>query len=412
MDYTLAFIFTTFPPEVSGSAQYNWERVQWLAEQGIYRVVVLAPDFQKTSSLPSVPSDLKERLIIESYPSKPWLFYKLTYCPTIAAVRHINKRLAYYKPQLISLVDVEKAFLFGSWQFPGRGYAKENQISYITEYHTDYYNFSGSYPAWRFLRDIFTRPLTNYLYHQFDASIVPSKLVDNNLQQMGIQNSIFIPFYGIDISLYSPNRRNRNCLEPWLSDDEKDNKILLFLGRLSLEKRVDLLIEAFAKLKHRHDNYSLIIAGDGPSTAVSNLKSLAKPIPNIHFTGFILGEAKANLLASCDIFCNPSPYETFGRTVVEAMASRIPVVTVNSGAVSEYMIDSVNGYLVQPDNVEEFASTIEKVLSNDSTAIIQNALRDAERLSSKQGCRNINDYYQQLLNPVISQERTIDLEFR
>jgi len=158
-----------------------------------------------------------------------------------------------------------------------------------------------------------------------------------------------------------------------------------------------LLIEAFAQIKNRDDNYSLIIAGDGPISTVNKLKILAKSIPNIHFTGFIHGDAKANLLASCDIFCNPSPYETFGRTVVEAMASGIPVVAVNSGAVSEYMINKVNGYLFQHDNVEEFASTIHEALSNDNAGIIQKALQDAAQFSSEQGSRNINDYYRQLL---------------
>lgn len=396
--YTLAFIFTTFPPEVSGSSQYNWERVQWLAQQGIYRVIVLTPDFQNPSALPSVPSDLCERLIIEGYPSKPWLPYELNYVPTIAAERQISERLAYYKPDIITLVDIERAFLFSTWQFPGKRYAKENQIPYVTEYQTDYYNFAGSYPAWGFLRDIFIRPLTNYLYRQFDTTLVPSKLVNSNLKKIGIKNSHFVPFFGIDISLYSPQRRNRKYLDMWLSDEEKDNKVLLFLGRLSLEKRVDLLIEAFASLKSRQGKYSLIIAGDGPAAAVNKLKSLADSISNIYFIGFIHGEEKANLLASCDIFCNPSPHETFGRTVVEAMASGIPVVTVNSGAVSEYTIDNVNSYLVSHDDVEGFANTIEKALCADNTEIINRALEDANQLSSKQGCENLNQYYQHLLN--------------
>lgn len=396
--YTLVFIFTTFPPEVSGSSQYNWERVQWLAQQGIYSVVVLTPDFQNPSALPSVPSDLRERLIIEGYPSKPWLPYELNYVPTVAAERQISERLAYYKPHLITLVDIERAFLFSTWQFPGKRYAKENQIPYVTEYQTDYYNFAGSYPAWGLLRDIFIRPLTNYLYRQFDTTLVPSKLVNSNLKKIGIKNSHFVPFFGIDISLYSPQRRNRKCLDMWLSDEEKDNKVLLFLGRLSLEKRVDLLIEAFASLKSRQYKYSLIIAGDGPAATVNKLKSLAASISNIYFIGFIHGEEKANLLASCDVFCNPSPHETFGRTVVEAMASGIPVVTVNSGAVSEYTIDNVNSYLVSHDNVEEFANTIEKALFADNTEIINRALEDANQLSSQQGCQNLNQYYQQLLN--------------
>jgi glycosyltransferase involved in cell wall biosynthesis len=96
---------------------------------------------------------------------------------------------------------------------------------------------------------------------------------------------------------------------------------LLFLGRLAFEKQVDLLIKAFAQLKQKQEKCSLLIVGDGPDEVVNFLKRLAQPIPHIHFTGFMQGEEKANLLASCDVFCSPSPYETLGRTVVEAMAS-------------------------------------------------------------------------------------------
>jgi glycosyltransferase involved in cell wall biosynthesis len=214
---------------------------------------------------------------------------------------------------------------------------------------------------------------------------------------MGITNASVIPFFGTDISTYNPTRRNRQWLEPWLSSKEKDNKILLFLGRLGFEKRVDLLIEAFARLKSRQPNCSLIIAGDGPVDVVNQLKRLAEPIPDIHFTGFLLGEAKANVLASCDVFCSPSPYETFGLTVVEAMASGIPIISVNSGAVSEYILNGVNGYLVQPNDVEGLANSIHSVLSSNNTKIVQRALQDSSQFSVEQGCQNLNNYYQQLL---------------
>lgn len=394
---TIAFIFTTFPPEVSGSAQYNWERVQWLASQGNYRVVVFASDCQNTSALPSVPEDLKDDLILEFYPSKPWLPYNLHFVPTAAAERQISDKLDLYQPKMITLVDVERAFLFASWKFPGKRYAQEKNIPYITEYQTDYYNFAGNYPAGKWVREVFIRPVTTFMYKQFDTTIVPSQLINQNIKQMGVKNSHFVPFFGIDISLYSPNRKNRQCLDKWLTEKEKDNKILIFLGRLGFEKRVDLIIETFAELIKTHDDYSLIIAGDGPKAAVDKFKNLAKNIPNVHFTGFIHGDAKANLLASCDIFCNPSPYETFGRTVVEAMASGIPVVAVDSGAVSEYMMDGVNGYLVPLNDIKAFASAIEKVLSSDNEKIITQALQDANQLSSEQGCEKINKYYQEIL---------------
>jgi glycosyltransferase involved in cell wall biosynthesis len=393
--YTLAFLVTAFPPEVSGSSHFNWARAQWFAKQGMYRVIVFAPDFQKGADSPV----LDENLIIERYPSKPWIPYKVTYVPTLEAARQISKKIADYKPELIVMTDVERYFLLSAWQLPGRDYVRKHQIPYLAEYHTDVYNFSATYPGWQWLRNFIRRfRLLSYLYHQLDTTICPSKSASKSCQEMGLKNTHVIPFFGTDISTYNPDRRNRRCLEPWLSLKERDNKILLFLGRLGFEKRVDLVIEAFAKLKRTQLNYSLIIVGDGPIDVVNQLKRLAEPIPDIHFAGFLLGETKANVLASCDVFCSPSPYETFGLTVVEAMASGIPVVTVDSGAVSEYIRHGINGYLVPPNDVEGLANVIHKVLSSNNTEIIQNACRDAKQFSIEQGCQNLNNYYQHFLS--------------
>ncbi|MBD1932436.1 MULTISPECIES: glycosyltransferase [Cyanophyceae] len=396
--YTLAFLVTGFPPDVSGVSHFNWERALWFAKQEMYRVVVFAPDWQNALDTPLAPLNLKGKLIIERYPSKPWLPYKLTHVPKFSAAQEIRKKLAYYQPDLIIITDVERFFLLSTWQLPGRRYARKYHIPYIAEYHTDLYNFSAAYPGWQWLRNAArSSQLASYLYRQIDMTVCASTSASQSCQELGIPKVNTIPFLGIDVSTYSPSRRNRKWLEPWLSAKEKDNKVLLFLGRLGFEKRADLLIEAFGKLKRQYPNYSLIIAGDGPENVVNQLKRLAQQVPDIHFTGFLLGETKANVLASCDVFCSPSPYETFGRTIVEAMASGIPVVTVNSGAVSEYIFDGVNGYLVPANDVDGLANGIHRVLSINNTEVIQHASRDAKQFSLDQGCQNLSNYYQKLL---------------
>lgn len=318
--YTLAFLVTGFPPDVSGVSHFNWERAQWFAKQDIYRVVVFAPDWQNQPGAPMVPSDLEKKLIIERYPSKPWVPYKLTHVPKLVATRQINKKLAYYQPDLIIITDVESFFLLSAWQLPGKRYARKHGIPFIAEYHTDLYQFSAAYAGWQWLRNAARSfQLTSYLYRQLDLTICSSTAASQSCKEMGIPNVHTIAFMGIDVSMYSPSRCSRKWLEPWLSPEEQDNKVLLFLGRLIFEKRVDLVIEAFIKLKRRQPNCSLLIVGDGPVAVVKQLKRLAEQFTHIHFTGFLLGETKANVLASCDVFCSPSPYETFGRTVVEAM---------------------------------------------------------------------------------------------
>lgn len=396
--YTLVFLVTGFPPDVSGVSHFNWERVHWLAKQGMYRVIVFAPDWQNAANSLGKDSPLPDNLIIELYPSKPWAPYKFTYVPTLAAISFINKKIVDYQPDLFIITDVERFFLLSGWRLPGIKYARLNNIPYVAEYHTDLYNFSAAYPGWQWLRSLVKNlKLSNYLYKQVDLVICATDSASISCREMGLTNIYKLSFLGIDISLYNPDRRDRQNLLFILSKEEKDNKVILFLGRLAFEKRVDLLITAFLELEQRFKNCSLIIAGDGPEDIVKQLKDLAQQSKNIHFTGFLLGDNKANVMASCDVFCSPCPYETFGRTTVEAMASGIPVVTVNSGAVAEYITNGVNGYLFSHNDIKSLTDILEKALLSDNEKITQKALKDAQLFSNDKSLSNLANLYNQLI---------------
>jgi phosphatidylinositol alpha 1,6-mannosyltransferase len=79
------------------------------------------------------------------------------------------------------------------------------------------------------------------------------------------------------------------------------------------------------------------------------------------------------------------------------MASGVPVVTVNSGAVAEYIVDGVNGYLVEPNHLDSLTQTLDRALTTDNSQLIINALQDKERFSVDRGCQNLSNYYQQIL---------------
>jgi phosphatidylinositol alpha 1,6-mannosyltransferase len=389
---TLAILVTTFPPEVSGASHFNWERAQWFSQQG-YRVIVFAPDHQ---NLPS--ETLSDTLIIERYPSKPWIPYPLTRVPKLSAARWIEDRLAQYQPDLIISTDVDRFIVLGCWQTPGKNYAKANRIPYVAEFHTDLYNFSATYSGWQWLPSLAKAfKIAKPLYRFIDVTLCASQSAAETCHQLGIARTEVIPFCGIDLAQYSPQLRDRSFLHQWLSPAELDHKVVLFLGRLGSEKRVDLVIDAFAKLKQTQPNTSLIIAGDAPQAVVQALKRQAAHISHLHFVGFTLGVAKAKLYAACDVFCSPSPYETFGLTVIEAMASGLPVVTVNAGAVAENVCDRVTGYLAPPNDTDALADSLQTALQSDNRALIQNALQFAQQYSLTKGCERLEQYYQQLI---------------
>jgi phosphatidylinositol alpha 1,6-mannosyltransferase len=395
---TILFLVTGFPPDVSGVSLFNWERALWLSQQGSYRVVVMAPDWQSTDDqhYPKIP--INSNLIIDTYPSKPWLPYKLTHVPKYSAASFIEERIAFHRPDLIVVTDAERLFLLSTWRLPGKAYARQQGVPFIAEYHTDLYNFSAAYPGWQWFRSIVrATKLTSYLYRQFDLTLCTSQAAELSCLEMGIENVRTVPFLGVDIASYSPTLRDRSILQSWLPAQEMDNTVLLFLGRLGYEKRVDLLIEAFQRLSPKSTQFSLLIVGDGPTEVVAKLQAQAALTQNIHFAGFLLGEEKAKVLAACDIFCSPSPYETFGRTIVEAMASGLVVVTVASGAVAEYIQQGVNGYLVPAADPAALAEMIQQIASQPQASVTQQACTCAQQFSIEQGCQQLADFYQKLI---------------
>lgn len=160
-------------------------------------------------------------------------------------------------------------------------------------------------------------------------------------------------------------------------------------------KHVDLVIHAFHALRRQPggDNLRLFIAGDGPADVVAKLRRQAGGCDRIHFLGFIQGAECADLFASCDVFCTASPYETFGRTVVEAMASGVPVVAPASGALTDYLHDGDNALLFEPGNAVSLERTLRRALDDDLSDMVRQALTDSREFSVEAGCQRLLSFY-------------------
>ena len=114
--------------------------------------------------------------------------------------------------------------------------------------------------------------------------------------------------------------------------DGQERPVILYVGRLSQEKDLTILFEAF-RILNRRGTYQLYIVGDGPLRLQTErfVRSTAHTV----YTGIIpYGERLAELYATADVLALPSRNETFGLTILEALASGIPVVAMNQGAVS------------------------------------------------------------------------------
>jgi glycosyltransferase involved in cell wall biosynthesis len=125
--------------------------------------------------------------------------------------------------------------------------------------------------------------------------------------------------------------------------------LILFIGRLTVQKGPDLLIGAIPKVLKNSPNAKFIIAGEGgmKERLINRVKKL-NINKNVRFLGYIPQDDYLNLLNSCDIVCIPSRNEPFGLVLLEAWSAKKPVVTSNVGGLSENITNFKNGIKVNP----------------------------------------------------------------
>jgi glycosyltransferase involved in cell wall biosynthesis len=126
--------------------------------------------------------------------------------------------------------------------------------------------------------------------------------------------------------------------------------VVIFLSRLDAKKGLDLLLPAFARIRVRHPEAILVVAGDGNPTFVHGLKEQSRQLgldKGIMWVGFLAGETKRSALADADVFVLPSYSENFGVAVVEAMGAGLPVVVSDQVGVQRQVIEAKAGIVVE-----------------------------------------------------------------
>src|SRR5205085_10890047 len=134
---------------------------------------------------------------------------------------------------------------------------------------------------------------------------------------------------------------------------------LLFVGRISKEKDLDVLADAYRQLREEGLPIRLYFVGDGPY-----LQALNQALPEAVFTGYLRGKELAAAYASADIFVFPSTTDTFGNVVIEAQASGLPVIVSDLGGPKELVEDGVNGLVTKAHDVKDVARAITLLVSD------------------------------------------------
>jgi len=157
---------------------------------------------------------------------------------------------------------------------------------------------------------------------------------------------------GINLELFKKRKKTK---EP----------TLLYIGRLKKYKNIDIVIKAFNEVLEKYPKAVLTIAGFGDESG--SLKDLANELgisKSVHFAGKVSESKKLNLLSRSWICVQPSSFEGWGITVIEANASGTPVIASNVHGLVDSVVDGRTGLLVPPRNPKILAATIIDLLND------------------------------------------------
>ena len=136
--------------------------------------------------------------------------------------------------------------------------------------------------------------------------------------------------------------------------------LVTYIGRLAREKNLDLLLEAWETLAPDRGGAQLVLVGRGPLEDEIRRRAM----PGVHVTGLLLGDALSTAYASADLFVFPSPTETFGNSLLEAMGSGLPPIVAAGGGVLEFAEHGENAWLVEPDSAPALADGLRRLLDD------------------------------------------------
>lgn len=212
-------------------------------------------------------------------------------------------------------------------------------------------------PTWQIVRQ---------QYNQYDAILTPSKMMRRELEQHGVKPVIDVPnsisplFFQTEEAI----RKKRAIAFRKRFNIPVDAKLLMYVGRIAFEKRLEVLLKAFKTLHERYDNLYLAIVGDGPQLGMYKNKARKLELKDYVFTGYVHHRQLAGVYSAGDIFISPSDTETQGLTFIESMSQGTPVIGVNSRGIADYVKNNQNGLLTQTLKPDEFVKLISYSLDN------------------------------------------------
>lgn len=316
--------------------------------------------------------------------------YRLTTCYPIKAVNYI-------KEWNLDIIHSQTEFSIGTF---ARVIGKQFHIPVVHTYHTMYEDYI--YYITKGYFDGTSKKVVEYITKFYcdktiEELIVPTpKTYRLFKEKYKYDRNIHIIPTGIELDRFYKENQNENELRELrksLGIKSKD-KVILYLGRLALEKSVDFLIDNMVDILKKNPNTKLLIVGDGPDIETyKKLVNKHKINKNVIFTGFVEWTKVPLYYGISDIFTTASHTETQGLTVIEAMAADLPVVALDDESFRNVVIPTLNGYLFK--DKKEYLKYMLDLLNDDKLrkSLSKQARINTQSYSSEYFASRILDVY-------------------
>lgn len=338
----IAIVTETWPPEINGVALSLMQLCKGLQRRG-HKILLVRPA-QKASCVDFSP--YRECLVnaqaIPKYPSLQfgWPQYL-----------KVSNALGAFAPDVVHIVTE------GPLGLTALQAAKSKNIPISSGFHSPFQDFSRYFDL-----AFMVKPVQRYLrwFHNNTAlTCVPSQGTYDALRNFGIHCPMQVVGRGVDVERFSAKHRSESLRKKWGVD--ADTTVMLYVGRLSPEKEVDVLMDAFYAMQNvlnpvsQFKKIKLVLVGDGPDRDRLQHK---KGADQVVFTGNLTGQQLAEAYASADVFLFASQVETFGNVVLEAMASGLPIVAYDYACAQQHVVPEKMGWLCPLGDTAQFMQAI------------------------------------------------------
>lgn len=251
---------------------------------------------------------------------------------------------------------------------------------------------------YEFIKDLTWKYLL-FFFNRFDFAAIPTKTGAEMYEKKGINTKIFPISNGLKMDKFNPNNDGENLRKKF---NLSDKKIVLYAGRISEEKNLDVLIKSMPYVLEEVDAHFLIVGGGGEYT--KQLNQLSKNLgvnDDLTFTGFLDWDDYPKVFSIADVFALPAESELQNIPTLEAAASGLPVIVADKGAPHE-LASNNNGFVFKHQDSKQLAEYLIKVLKDEK--LNKKMGKNSIELAEKHSFQNVVIEYERLYNMVLNKK--------